>query len=71
VSGFVIEIALYLPGAPLWGYWIFLFHVAVSIALLLLLPFTKFAHALYRIVALYIRALKPAARQEPAPASAD
>jgi len=71
VTGFIIEIALYLPGAPMWGYWMFIFHVAVSITLLLLLPFTKFAHAIYRIVALYIHALKPVASQETAPASAD
>jgi quinone-modifying oxidoreductase, subunit QmoC len=64
ITGFVIEIALYLPGAPLWGYWIFIFHVAVSTTLLLLLPFTKFAHAIYRIVALYIKALKPIAKEE-------
>jgi ferredoxin/nitrate reductase gamma subunit len=71
VTGFIIEIALYLPGASQWGYWMFIFHVAVSITLLLLLPFTKFAHAVYRTVALYIHALKPVARQETAPASAD
>jgi ferredoxin len=71
VTGFVIEIALYLPGAPQWGYWTFIFHVAVSITLLLLLPFTKFAHSIYRIVALYIHALKPIAKQEVEPASAD
>ncbi len=70
VTGFVIEIALYLPSAPEWGYWVFISHVAVSITLLLLLPFTKFAHAIYRTVALYIHALKPAARQETAPANA-
>jgi ferredoxin len=68
VTGFIIEIALYLPGAPMWGYWMFIFHVAVSITLLLLLPFTKFAHAIYRIVALYIRALKPIPAAEPAKA---
>jgi len=71
ITGFIIEIALYLPGAPMWGYWMFIFHVAVSITLLLLLPFTKFAHAIYRIVALYVHALKPVARQETAPASTD
>jgi nitrate reductase gamma subunit len=71
VTGFIIEIALYLPGAPAWGYWTFIFHVAVSITLLLLLPFTKFAHAIYRMVALYIHALKPVAEQATAPASAD
>jgi len=71
VTGFVIEIALYLPGTPMWGYWTFIFHVAVSITLLLLLPFTKFAHAIYRMVALYIHALKPMAKQEMATASMD
>jgi ferredoxin/nitrate reductase gamma subunit len=59
ITGFIIEFALYLSHPPLWGYWMFLFHVSVSITLLLLLPFTKFAHALYRIVALYFHALKP------------
>ena len=59
VTGFIVEIALYLPSAPAWGYWLFLFHVAVSAVLLFLLPFTKFGHAIYRPVALYIHALKP------------
>jgi ferredoxin len=58
VSGFVLEVALYLPQQPLWGYWVFLFHVAVAGEMLLLIPFTKFAHAIYRIVALFIYSLK-------------
>jgi nitrate reductase gamma subunit len=56
-TGFFIEIALYLPNAPAWGYWVFLFHVAVAMELMLLLPFTKFAHAMYRPVALFFYAL--------------
>jgi nitrate reductase gamma subunit/ferredoxin len=68
VTGFVIEIALYLPQPPIWGYWMFLFHVAVSMTLLLLLPFTKFAHSLYRIIALYFHALKPVPAAEMAKA---
>jgi ferredoxin len=56
-SGFLIEAALYLPQAPAWGYWVFLFHVAVAMELMLLLPFTKFAHAIYRPVALFFYAL--------------
>jgi ferredoxin len=64
MTGFILEIALYLPRAPQWGYWMFLFHVAVSMVLLLLLPFTKFAHAIYRIVALYVNALKPVAESD-------
>jgi nitrate reductase gamma subunit len=59
MTGFFLEIALYLPQPPVWGYWMFIVHVAVSMVLLLLLPFTKFAHAIYRIVALYVHALKP------------
>ena len=57
VTGFAIEVALYQSGAPAWGYWVFLFHVAVAMELMLLLPFTKFAHAMYRPVALFFLAL--------------
>lgn len=52
VSGFAIELALYLPKAPDWGYALFLVHVALAMALVLLAPFGKFAHAIYRPVAL-------------------
>jgi nitrate reductase gamma subunit/ferredoxin len=57
VTGFTIELGLYLTPAPTWGYWIFLVHVAVAIELVLLLPFTKLAHAIYRPVALFFHAL--------------
>ena len=60
VTGFAIEVALYLPGAPVWGYWVFLFHVAVAMELVLLAPFMKFAHAVYRPVALFFLALAKA-----------
>jgi nitrate reductase gamma subunit/ferredoxin len=59
-TGFFIEVALYLPNVPAanhWGYWVFLLHVAVAMELMLLLPFTKFAHAMYRPVALFFYAL--------------
>ena len=35
----------------------FLFHVAVAMELVLLAPFMKFAHAVYRPVALFFLAL--------------
>jgi ferredoxin len=70
MTGFIIEIALYLPRAHGWGYWMFVLHVAISITLLLLLPFSKFAHALYRMVALYIHALKPVPEEETTPVTA-
>jgi len=57
VTGFTIELALYLPSAPVWGYWLFLVHVAVALELVLLAPFMKLAHAVYRPVALFFVAL--------------
>ena len=57
VTGFVLELALYLPEPPAWGYWVFLFHVAVAMELVLLAPFMKLAHAVYRPVALFFVAL--------------
>jgi nitrate reductase gamma subunit len=60
VTGFALELALYLPQAPVWGYWVFLFHIAVAMELVLLAPFMKFAHAVYRPVALFFYALAPA-----------
>ena len=57
VTGFALELALYLPSAPVWGYWVFLFHVAVAMELVILAPFMKLAHAVYRPVALFFLAL--------------
>ncbi|HEX2756427.1 MAG TPA: 4Fe-4S dicluster domain-containing protein [Candidatus Limnocylindrales bacterium] len=64
VTGFALELALYLPSAPAWGYWVFLFHVAIAMELVILAPFMKLAHAVYRPVALFFLALAgtPAAR---------
>jgi nitrate reductase gamma subunit/ferredoxin len=63
VTGFVLELALYLPGVPAWGYGVFLFHVAVAMELVILAPFMKLAHAVYRPVALFFLALA----SQPAP----
>ena len=57
ITGFLIELALYLPQAPAWGYWVFLFHVSVAMELVLLAPFMKFSHAVYRPVALFFYSL--------------
>ena len=53
VTGFALELALYLPDAPAWGYWVFLFHVAIAMELVILAPFMKLAHAVYRPAALF------------------
>ncbi len=59
VSGFILEMALYLPQPAAWAYWTLLFHISVAAELLLLLPYTKFAHGIYRTIALYFHTLKP------------
>jgi ferredoxin/nitrate reductase gamma subunit len=71
MSGFLLETAVYLPSAAPWMYWTLLSHISVAAELLLLLPFTKFAHAVYRTIALYFHALKPIPATEPAKAGTD
>jgi len=71
VSGFVLEIAIYLPQPAAWAYWTLLFHISVAGELLLLMPFTKFAHAIYRTIALFFHALRPVPIAEVAKAGAD
>ncbi len=65
LTGFLIELALYLPQPPAWGYWVFLFHVSVAMELVLLAPFMKLAHAVYRPVALFFYALAGDKASEP------
>jgi hypothetical protein len=57
LTGFVIELALYLPQVPMWGYVLFLVHVGIAMELVLLVPFTKFAHVVYRPVSLFLASL--------------
>jgi len=54
LTGFIVEIAVYLPSGSVWAYVVFLIHVVAAMILVLLLPFTKFAHAVLRPVALFI-----------------
>jgi ferredoxin len=66
MTGFALELAVYLPQPYAWSYWMLLAHMAIVFELLFLLPFSKFAHAVYRTVALYLHALKPLPESEPA-----
>ena len=71
MTGFALEVSIYLPEPAAWSYWMLLAHLVVVGDLLLLAPFTKFAHAIYRPLALYIHAFKPVPESEIAIASTD
>ena len=73
LTGFALDVAIYLPHPHAWGYWMLILHLAIIGDLLMLAPFTKFAHAVYRTIALYFYALKPLPEEEKsqAPAAAD
>jgi ferredoxin len=58
ITGFALEIAVYLPQPQAWSYWMLLGHLVVVLELLILLPFGKFAHAVYRMLALYFHVLQ-------------
>lgn len=62
VTGFIVEITVYFPEGATWIYIAFLVHVVVGMEVVVLLPFTKFAHAIYRPVALFIHNLAEASR---------
>ena len=57
VTGYMTEVAVYWPKGTVLGYTIFLIHVVLALELILLLPFTKFSHVIYRPVALWLHAL--------------
>jgi hypothetical protein len=70
VTGFALEVALYLPAPQTWGYYMFIVHVVISMELVLLAPFTKFAHAFYRTAALVIHAARLGATAQAPPVPA-
>jgi ferredoxin len=57
LTGFLVEITVYLPTGSAWGYLLFLIHVVLGMEVVILLPFTKFAHAVYRPLALLIHGM--------------
>ncbi len=54
VTGLGTEIVEYAATASLFAYVLFLVHVVLAIDLIVLLPVTKFAHAMYRPAALFL-----------------
>jgi ferredoxin len=55
VTGFILTAAIYLPTTGSWLYIVFLIHVILAMELLILMPFTKFAHAIYRTAAIWFQ----------------
>ena len=53
LGGFLVDLAQY-AGLPVWAYGFMLFHLVVVFDLLVLIPFTKFAHVVYRPMALWL-----------------
>ncbi|MDA8216890.1 MAG: 4Fe-4S dicluster domain-containing protein [Dehalococcoidales bacterium] len=63
LTGFLLEALVYAPQAGDVGYVVFLIHVVLAMELIVLLPFTKFAHAIYRPLAYGIYRFRTARTQ--------
>jgi ferredoxin len=53
-TGFVLEVAVYAVLPAVLGYAMLIVHIALAMDVLILLPFSKFAHAYYRSVAIFL-----------------
>ena len=53
LGGFLTDLAQY-ASLPFWAYTLMIFHLVVVFDLLMLIPFTKFAHVVYRPLALWL-----------------
>ena len=53
VTGFLVTVMVYLTNPPTWAHWTLVIHVIAAIEVLLMLPFSKFAHAYQRPLALW------------------
>lgn len=51
-TGLLTEVVVYLPQPSMTGYLLFLVHIVLAMDLLVMMPLTKFAHVLYRTLAL-------------------
>jgi nitrate reductase gamma subunit len=53
MTGFILEVAEYAPVGRTWVAIVFLVHVALAMEVILLLPFSKLGHLIYRPVAIW------------------
>ncbi len=56
VTGLMTLIVVYMPHPTMFGYLTFLTHIVLAMDLIVLLPMTKFAHVVYRTLALALHA---------------
>jgi hypothetical protein len=54
LTGFLATTMVYLPELPSWAGWILISHVVLVMMLFFMLPLTKFAHMIYRPLALWM-----------------
>jgi nitrate reductase gamma subunit len=54
LTGFILEIGVYWGSSEPWIYYSFFIHLVFSGTLLFIFPFSKFAHVVYRPLALWI-----------------
>ncbi|MCD6285668.1 MAG: 4Fe-4S dicluster domain-containing protein [Anaerolineae bacterium] len=64
LTGFGLELADYALLPVTWGYTMLVIHVSLVLDLFALLPISKFAHIVYRAVALFLYNLRPVEQTE-------
>lgn len=65
LTGFLLEIAGYAPAPATWGYPMLVIHISLAMDLIIMLPFSKFAHVFYRSMAIFLHNLKPLPERVP------
>ncbi len=71
LTGLFCEVIVYLPSSTALGHSVFFAHVVLAMDLVAMLPLTKFAHVLYRTLALVLFAWRHAPAKVAAPAMAE
>jgi ferredoxin len=68
-TGLLTEVVVYVPHPSIFGYALFLGHIVLAMDLLVMMPLTKFAHVLYRTLALALHHWANASSQQTADAA--
>lgn len=71
LTGLLCEIIVYFPSSTSIGHLVFLTHVVLALDLIAMLPLTKFAHVLYRTLALVLFAWRHTPAGAPASVGAE